>query len=199
MRVRRILIVSVAAVLWSTPATLCAATDSQSVVTASTTDTQSPAPPWRDAGVSAEVATDSSPPAATPASQETQSWWQVLVSELISLIVIIFVPVLSTLVATLLRRWKINIEFDQVNSIAKKAAGWAEQKADSALKEGCVKTAGADKMKLAMNFANELADKYKLPAKATDKLQDLIEASLGREKIKVASAKSVSQPDTATT
>lgn len=112
-----------------------------------------------------------------------QQWWQALIANLLEVIIAIFVPVLSTLFVVLARRWKINLEFDQVNSIAVKAAGWAEQKAASALKEGKPQTPSAEKLQWALDFAKEMTDKYKLPTKATEKLQDLIEAGLGEKKV----------------
>lgn len=113
----------------------------------------------------------------------TQDWWQVLLADLLQAFVVIAVPVISTLVAVLLRRWKINLEADQVEKVAAKAAGWAEQKALSALKEGKPKTSAAEKMDLALNFGNELVEKYGLKRAAAEKLQDLIEAELGKKKL----------------
>lgn len=113
----------------------------------------------------------------------TQDWWQVLLADLLQAFVVIAVPVISTLVAVLLRRWKINLEADQVEKVAAKAAGWAEQKALSALKEGKPKTSAAEKMSLALDFGNEMVDKYKLKSSAVSKLEHLIEAHLGSKKL----------------
>jgi hypothetical protein len=195
------MIALVAAILVAAPLTINAAPDSGAAPAAkvATPTTPAPAPaapaaatdPAKPAAAAADekpAATGDEKPAAEVKEPEKQVWWQVLLAELLKLFLVIFVPVLSTLIVTLLRRWKINVEFEQVNSIATKAAGWAEQKALSALKEGKEKTAGADKMKLALDFANGLANQYKLSAKATEKLQDLIESSLGQEKVKAAAA-----------
>lgn len=133
-----------------------------------------------DAGaVAASLPAATAPTATTPTvAADQQVFWQVLLSELLKVFLVIFVPVLSTLVVSLLRRWKVNIEYQQVASIAEKAAGWAEHKALAALKEGKPKTPGAEKMKLALDFANGLAAQYKLPSKATTKLQELIESAI---------------------
>lgn len=112
-----------------------------------------------------------------------QAWWQVLIADLLQVFVAIAVPVLSTLVVVLARRWKMNLEFDKVNAIALKAAGWAEQKAYKALREGQPQSSSAEKLDTALEFAKDLANKYKLPAKATEKLEDLIEAALGEKKV----------------
>jgi|GEM_PF-3745620 len=112
-----------------------------------------------------------------------QQWWQALIVDLMQIFVAIAVPVLSTLAVVLARRWKLNLEFDKVNAIALKAAGWAEQKAYKALKEGQPQTSSAEKLDMALEFAKELTTKYGLSAKATEKLQDLIEAGLGEQKV----------------
>lgn len=120
-----------------------------------------------------------------PASDK-QEWWQALLVEALKLFMTILVPILGVLSTTLLRRWKIDIELQQVQKIAKAAAGWAEQKALAALKDGKEKMAGAQKMKIAMDFAVGLVKQYKLPTKAVETLSDMIESHLGREKVKAA-------------
>jgi uncharacterized membrane protein len=128
------------------------------------------------------------PAVALAADEVQQVWWQVLVGELLKVFVLIAVPVLSTLVAVLLRRWGVKIETEQVEKLASAAAGWAEQKALEALKDGKPKTSGADKMKLAIDFANGAVEQYGLKKKAIGKLQELIEAQLGKEQVKAAAA-----------
>jgi hypothetical protein len=124
-----------------------------------------------------------SSPQQTPAKPDAQTWWQVLLMFLIKASLAIAGPVLSVLVVTLLRRWKINLEYDQVNKLVSAAAGFAEQKSAIALKEGAQKTSGAEKLKLALDFADSLAKQYKLSAKATSKLTELIESHLGQAKL----------------
>jgi hypothetical protein len=126
------------------------------------------------------------PVLALAADEVQQVWWQVLVSELLKVFVIIAVPVLSTLVAVLLKRWGVKIETEQVEKLAAAAAGWAEQKALEALKEGKPKSSGAEKMKTALDFAEKMVDQYGLKKKAIGKLSELIEAHLGKEQVKAA-------------
>jgi len=137
------------------------------------------------------------PVLALAADQVQQVWWQVLVSELLKVFVIIAVPVLSTLVAVLLRRWGVKIETEQVEKLAAAAAGWAEQKALEALKEGKPKSSGAEKMKTALDFAEKMVDQYGLKKKAIGKLSELIEAHLGKEQVKAAAGPTL-KPATAT-
>jgi len=122
-------------------------------------------------------------PAPEPAAPLGQSWWMVLLAELLKAFTAIFVPVISFFVVTLLRRWKIKLEHEQVEKIAVSAAGWAEQKALVALKDGGKQTAGGEKMKMALDFANGLASQYKLKSKATTQLEALIESGLGAKKL----------------
>jgi len=203
MKTQRLLIAVVAAFLVAAPATINAAPDSGTTPAAKVAPTPAPAAapatpaPTDPAATAPATATGEKPAAGTdekpaaevkPAEPEKQQWWQVLLAELLKLFLVIFVPVLSTVIVSLLKRWKIGVEFEQVHSIATKAAGWAEQKALTALKDGAEKTSGGEKMKMALDFANGLANQYKLSAKATAKLQDLIESALGQEKVKAAAA-----------
>lgn len=115
-----------------------------------------------------------------------QVWWQTLLSELLKVFVLIAVPVLTALIVILLKRGGMKIDSEQIEKLAGAAAGWAEQKALEALKDGKPKTSGADKMKLAIDFANGAVGQYGLKKKAIGKLQELIESHLGKEQIKVA-------------
>lgn len=197
MKSSRLLVALFAAILVVAPLSLSAAPDTGAAPATKVAAPATPAP--APAAAPKEAAPASQPAAAatttgdtltatTAPTPEKQEWWQVLLAELLKVFLVIFVPVLSTLIVSLLKRWKINVEYQQVNDIASKAAGWAEQKALAALKEGKEKTGGAEKMKLALDFANGLANQYKLSAKATEKLQDLIESALGQEQIKAAAA-----------
>jgi len=114
---------------------------------------------------------------------ETQAWWQVLVAEITKVAVAIFTPVLGMLAFVLMRRWGLKIDLEKANSIASWATGYGEQKALNALKEGKEKTSGADKMKMALDFANGMANQYRLPKRASESLEKLIEANLGGKKV----------------
>lgn len=112
----------------------------------------------------------------------TQNWWQVLLVEIIRVAVAVAVPALSVLIVKLVSlasRSKLNLELQQVQRIAQAAVAWAEEKAYKALKAGQVPTSSAEKMKTALTFAGELAERYKVPQKAQDQIQQLIESALG--------------------
>jgi len=110
-----------------------------------------------------------------------QAWWQTLLYTVIQLALAIFIPVLGVLVWSLLNRWGIKIEKEQVDKIAEQAADWAEHKAKVALKEDGKKTPGAEKMRLALDFAQQMANKYKLQEQAKDKLSKLIESAVAKK------------------
>ena len=123
--------------------------------------------------------------AAAPAAlQVQQEWWQNLIVHLVGAVITIFVPVLSYLAYTLAKRWGVNIELDTVDKILAKAVGFAEQKAKKALNDGAGKTGAAEKLDWALSMATDMSKKYGLSKKATDKLNDLIEAKLGEEVVK---------------
>ena len=133
-------------------------------------------------------------PALALAGDEKQLWWQVLVTELIKLFVLVAVPVLSSLTVVLLKRWGIKVESEQVEKLAGAAAGFAEQKAIARLGQGQPRTSGAQKMKDAIDFGRRNLDQYGLPARAIAKLEDLIEAHLGKERVKEKTPKKPASP-----
>jgi len=113
----------------------------------------------------------------------SQQWWETLLAHLLEAFVLIAVPVLSTLVIQLLKRWNIKLQYETVVDIAQKGAGWAEQIALKRLKDGA-QTPSAQKLDDALKFGRGIAEQQKLSKKAIEKLQELIEASLGGEKLK---------------
>ena len=122
---------------------------------------------------------------AADAAPAVQQWWEVLVANLVEVVVGIAVPVLTTLVVVLANKWKVKLQYETVYDLAHKGAGWAEQLALKKLKNG-EPTSSAEKLEAALKFARELAEQQKLPAKATAKLQDLIESALGQKQLDAA-------------
>lgn len=111
---------------------------------------------------------------------DQQTLWQSALSDFIQAVVAVATPVLVTLAATLLHRWKISIERKTIDDIAHQAVGWAEQKALKALKEGAPKTPGAEKLDMALTFAAQMAEKAGVgKSKLVGTLEDLIESKLG--------------------
>lgn len=108
--------------------------------------------------------------------------WEVVLSTFLKVFVAVAVPVLSTLAVALLRRWNVKVKYDTVYDLAHRGAAYAEQMAQKRLKTG-KPTSSALKLQEAMKVATELAEQYRLPARATAKLQQLIESALGEKKL----------------
>lgn len=119
---------------------------------------------------------------AAPEAAAAQSWWQVLLIEVIKAALAIAVPVLSALVFVLLRRIELNVELAQLQTIASAAAGWAEQKAYKGIAQG-KPMPSADKLAAAITYGAELARRYKLHQRAAERLEGLIEAKLGQQRL----------------
>jgi len=127
------------------------------------------------------VAAQTTKPAA-PAQAAGQQWWQTLLVTVIEVALAIFIPVLGVLVYSLLNRWGISVEKEQVDKIATQAMQFADQKAKVLLKHEGKRTPGAEKAKIALDFAKKLADEYKLTEKARDALAYHIEAAVAKKK-----------------
>lgn len=124
------------------------------------------------------------PIVALAKGEAEQSWWHVLVLEFIKVSLAIAVPVLSTLAAVLLQRWRIKIEAEQVEKLARGAAGFAEEKAAQAFKEGKPRSSGAEKMATAIQWSHQMAGQYGAKRWTIERLTNLIEAELGQKKVK---------------
>lgn len=132
-------------------------------------------------------------------STTTQEWWQHLLVTVISTIGTVAVPVLSTLLVVLLRRWNIRVEYEKAEWFAKQGKNYAEQMARNALKDG--KRVDINKTsQLALEYSRDLA-RGKLAPWAAKELSGLIEAQLGQDnhaKPKPGEAVSTPQPQEAT-
>lgn len=111
--------------------------------------------------------------------EKKQAWWQHLVFTVITTTGTIAVPVLSTLLVVLLRRWNIKVEYEKAEWVAKQGKNYAEQLARNALKEGYTVN-NSDTSKTALKYSRELAA-GKLAPWAARELAGLIEASLGED------------------
>lgn len=120
----------------------------------------------------------------TPAlvfAAEQQQVWQVVLQHLLEIIVAIAVPVLVSLIHTLLKKYGVKVQMETLDSVLSKAIGFAEQKAKKALKAGEDQTGNAQKLDWALSKGMELAEANKLDKWVVDKLEDLIEAKLGEQ------------------
>jgi len=112
-------------------------------------------------------------------TQDLQAWWQHLVITVISTTGAVAVPVLTTLLIVLLRRWNIKLEYQKAEWFAIQGKNYAEQMARNVLREGrAVDT--SESAKLALRYSRELAT-GKLAPWASKELAGLIEARLGAD------------------
>jgi hypothetical protein len=113
-----------------------------------------------------------------------QVWWQTLLAWLVTHIGELVFSVLGTAVILLLRKYLgVKLEQEQLDRVLGWAKNAAESKALGALNAGAPKTPGAEKMKMAGDIAEGLIDQFKLKKLARDKIEHLLEAKLGEEKI----------------
>ena len=110
----------------------------------------------------------------------------VVVENVLPVVVTIFVPLLSVLVAWAVMKLKTKLGLDVSASQQKmltdaidNGIGLAEQWALGKLKRGEGAPAGAEKLDKALEFVNEQVSKFGLDAKARDGLVKLVEARLG--------------------
>ena len=120
-------------------------------------------------------------PAPAPQAEVQQVvWWKVLVQHAMELGFLILTLMATVFVRVLGKKYGFAAYTDQVNSVLEKATNYAEQKAVAAakLEEGKV-TSGAEKMKLAISFAQKLGEDYKIKNKGEEWWEDQLEAWLG--------------------
>lgn len=126
------------------------------------------------------------PKVETPAPQaEVQQvlWWEVLVKHGVELGFLILTLMATAFVRVLGKKYGFAAYTDQINAVLAKATSYAEQKAIAAakLEEGKV-TSSAEKMKMAINFAQKLGKDYKIKNKSEEWWEDHLEAWLGVDK-----------------
>jgi hypothetical protein len=132
-----------------------------------------------------------SAPAPTPAVvkvEGTQSWWQSLLVDLIMSALAIFVPVLSALGFLLLRKLGVKVDLATLDSLAGKAALYAEKKASTTLGEGKPKSTGAQKEEWAWDLIKSVDAKLAGSEKAKEKLRALILAKIPEAEATMAAA-----------
>jgi type IV secretory pathway VirB10-like protein len=120
-------------------------------------------------------------PAAAPVeTKEEQKWWEYGLSELMKLGFLLLTLMATAFVRVLMKKYGFEEQSAKLNDLLMKAVGYAEQKAIKAsqLEEG-KKTSGAEKMALAVEFAQGLAKEYSLPEKGQDWWEDHLESWLG--------------------
>jgi hypothetical protein len=113
-----------------------------------------------------------------------QNWWQALVVWLITHVGELVFSVLGVIVVLLVRKYLgVKLQQEQVDKIMGWAKNYAEGKAFAALNAGQPKTPGAEKMKMGADVAEGFIEQFGLKKMARNKIEQLLEAKLGEEKV----------------
>lgn len=148
-----------------------------------------------EAKVAAKVAPASQPAVAAPAAAPTVSkavetpapqleakWWQVLLKHLLELIFAVLGILATGFVTVLLRKYGFENQTAQVNDILERARGYAEQLSIKKLKLDGKPVESAQKMELAIQFAQKLAEEYKVKGKGKEWWEGKLESWMGMKK-----------------
>ena len=107
------------------------------------------------------------------------SWWQLLLKHGIELAFFIITLMITAFVNVIGKKYKFEDYTNKINDVLARASGYAEQKAISLAKVKGKPLPSAEKMQIAINFAESLAKEYKLPKKGTEWWDDKLESWLG--------------------
>lgn len=122
------------------------------------------------------------PTASTPAPQLESKWWQVLLKHLLELIFAVLGILATGFVTVLLRKYGFENQTAQVNDILERARGYAEQLSIKKLKLDGKPVESAQKMELAIQFAQKLAEEYKVKGKGKEWWEGKLESWMGMKK-----------------
>lgn len=89
---------------------------------------------------------------------------------------------LSGLVTVLMRKWGLESQANRVNELLDHAVNFAKQKAIGAMKAEGKLTPNAEKMKMAIEFAQKMAKDYKLKDKGASWWEERLESWIGKRK-----------------
>jgi len=150
--------------------------------TVTVTDTKKEEPKAETREDPAAASSQPAAPVTDPpkAEEPTQEWWETGLAHLLKLVFLILGLMATALVRVLMKKYGFEEQSGKVNDLLTKAIGFAEQKAlkASKLEEGKM-TSSAEKMKMAIEFAQGLAKEYKLPEKGSEWWEDKLESWLG--------------------
>jgi hypothetical protein len=107
------------------------------------------------------------------------NWWQLLLKHLMELVFTLLGLIGTALVTVLFKKYKFQEQTDKINDLLMRAIGFAEQKSKKAAKLDGSPKGSTEKLELAIQFAQNMAKEYKLPAKSQEWWEDKLEAWLG--------------------
>ncbi len=144
--------------------------------------------PASQPAVAAPVAAPAPKAAETPAPQLEAKWWQVLLKHLLELIFAVLGILVTGFVTVLLKKYGFEAQAGKVNDILERARGYAEQLSIKKLKLDGKPVPSAEKMELAIQFAQKLAEEYKVQAKGKEWWEGKLESWMGMKKNGTTSA-----------
>lgn len=129
-------------------------------------------------------------------SEQAQTWWMVLLDALVQLAAPFVAVAITALASVGLKRWfakleregrKIDVETQEailraLDGLVRGGVSFAEEQARKALRYNEVKTEGADKMQLAVDFVMGNLDESQLLRIGREELERLIESRLAQER-----------------
>lgn len=119
--------------------------------------------------------------AATIPTEAT--WKQITLRNVVELLFALLSMIAIAVANALLKKYKFETYTAQVDDIIKKAVGYAEQQAALKLKYQDIAVKPEDKLQIAIEFAEELAKKYKVKDKSQEWIEKQIESWLGLSKL----------------
>jgi len=123
-------------------------------------------------------------PKAPEPTQLEAKWWQLLLKHLLELVFVILGILATGFVTVLMKKYGFESQTAQVNDILERARGYAEQLSIKKFKLDGKPVEPAQKMELAIQFAQKLAEEYKLGDKGKVWWEGKIESWMGMEKKK---------------
>lgn len=130
-------------------------------------------------------------------ADQAQMWWMVLIDAIVQLVFPVIGVVLVALAQAGLKKWFAKLEkegrmielqtqesiFRAVDGLVTGGLSFAEEQARKALKVDKVKTEGAAKMQIAVDFVMENLETSRLPEIGREELVRLIESRLNQERV----------------
>lgn len=137
-------------------------------------------PATQPASVAAPVAPTEAPKATEASAPQLEAkWWQVLLKHLLELIFAVLGILATGFVTVLLKKYGFEVQTGQVNDILERARGYAEQLSIKKLKLDGKPVPSAEKMGLAIQFAQKLAEEYKIKDKGKEWWEGKLESWMG--------------------
>lgn len=132
--------------------------------------------------VAAPAVTATTPVAQPVVQPEGANWWQVLLKHLLELVFVVLGILATGFVTVLMRKYGFEAQTTQVNDVLARAQGYAEQLSVKKLKLDKAPLESVQKMELAIQFAQKLAEEYKIKGRGKEWWEGKLESWIGMKK-----------------